>query len=92
MKLSKAAVLLIPAVFMVCGCQRGSYGINYDLPDDPQAFVMESYVNPSDKDDGYETLVYNGRRFIPYGTISRSLKGEDVGVCLGYNSSGWCRG
>lgn len=84
MKLSKAAVLLIPAVFMVCGCQRGSYGINYDLPDDPQAFVMESYVNPSDKDDGYETLVYNGRRFIPYGTISRSLKGEDVGVCLGY--------
>jgi hypothetical protein len=84
MKLSKLGVLLIPATLMMCGCQRGSYGINYDLPDDPKAFVMEKYINPSDKDDGYETLVYNGRRFIPYGTTGRSINGDDVGACLGY--------
>ena len=84
MKLSKPGVLLIPAMLMMCGCQRGSNGINYDLPNDPQAFIMENYVNPSDKDDGYMSIVYNGRRFIPYGTISRTLKGDDVGDCLGY--------
>jgi hypothetical protein len=68
-------------VFMMCGCGNG---INYDLPDEPQAFLTESYIDPSDKDDGYETIVYNGRRYIPYGTLGKTLKGDDVGECLGY--------
>lgn len=81
MKRLLAGAVMGLTVFIMCGCGNG---INYDLPDEPQAFVMEKYVNPSDKDDDYETFVYNGRRYIPYGTLGKTLKGDDVGACLGY--------
>ena len=69
------------AVFMMCGCGNG---INYELPDEPIKFRTQTFVSPVDKNDTYSAIKYNDRLYIPYGTISRSLKVEDVGECLGY--------
>lgn len=81
MKAIKRTAALLGTMFLLTGCGNG---INYDLPDDPVKFETQSYVSPKDKDDGYQIIEYSGRRFIPYGTIHRSLKGGDVGDCLGY--------
>ena len=81
MKAIKRIAALLGTMFLLTGCGKG---INYDLPDDPIKFYTQSYISPKDKDDGYQIIEYSGRRFIPYGTIRRSLKGEDVGDCLGY--------
>lgn len=84
MKLSKLGVLLISATLMMCGCQRGSYGINYELPDEPIKFSTQTFVSPVDKNDTYSAIKYNDRLYIPYGTLDKTLKGDDVGECLGY--------
>ncbi|WP_303787894.1 hypothetical protein [Ruminococcus flavefaciens] len=84
MKLSKLGVLLISATLMMCGCQRGSYGINYELPDEPIKFSTQTFVSPVDKNDTYSAIKYNDRLYIPYGTLDKTLKGDDVGACLGY--------
>ena len=84
MKLSKLGVLLISATLMMCGCQRGSYGINYELPDEPIKFSTQTFVSPVDKNDTYSAIKYNDRLYLPYGTLDKTLKGDDVGACLGY--------
>jgi len=66
---------------MMCGCGNG---INYDLPDEPIKFNTQTFVSPADKDDTYSAIKYNDRLYIPYGTLGNTLKGEDVGECLGY--------
>ena len=81
MRLIKNTAALLGAMLILTGCGNG---INYDLPDDPIKFETQRYVSPKDNDDGYQIIEYGGRLYIPYGTISRSLKVEDVGECLGY--------
>ncbi len=78
--MSKAAALL-GTLFILTGCGKG---INCDLPPEPIKFNTKTYVSPTDKDDTYLEIEYDGRKFLPYGTVERSLKGEDVGKCLGY--------
>lgn len=66
---------------LITGC--GS-GINYSLPDDPIAFETYELINPEHSDEGYMALEYNGRIYIPYGTLSGSIDKDDVKQCLGY--------
>lgn len=68
-------------VFMAWGCGNG---INYELPDEPIKFSTQTFVSPVDKNDTYSAIKYNDRLYIPYGTLDKTLKGDDVGVCLGY--------
>ena len=71
--------LLILAVLSAC-----SSGIDYRLPASPLAFVAHDFANPSDPDDTYLSVTYNGRTYIPYGTLQGTLTGRDLGPCLGY--------
>ena len=68
-------------VFMAWGCGNG---INYELPDEPIKFSTQTFVSPVDKNDTYSAIKYNDRLYIPYGTLDKTLKGDDVGECLGY--------
>ncbi len=58
--------------------------IDCDLPSDPVAFNMSQFVNPADKEDTYLSIEFNGRTYVPYGTVEKSINGDDVGKCLGY--------
>ena len=74
---SVAAALL----FVLSGCGRR---IDYDLPATPIEFHTGSFVNPADPDDTYQSIEFNGRTYIGYGTLKKSIDGNDLGKCLGY--------
>ena len=65
---------------LLTGCSR----IDYSLPETPIEFHTGTFVNPNDPDDAYQSLEYNGRTYIPYGTLKGQITSKDVGTCLGY--------
>ncbi|MBP0988707.1 MAG: hypothetical protein J6S92_10545 [Oscillospiraceae bacterium] len=73
------AVLLLTMLLGGCGDPA-----NYDLPAQPQEFKVSDFTNPELNTDAYASIEYNGRSYIPFGTLTRKLKGSDVGECLGY--------
>ena len=79
--MKKIPLIILPLLCLTlcCGC-----GIDKDLPADPTAFQTGSFTNPADPEDGYLSIEYNGRVYIPYGTLRTRLTGRDVGPCLGY--------
>ena len=77
----KTAVFIASALLFLTGCGRR---IDYDLPENPIEFHTGSFVNPADPDDTYQSIEYNGRTYIGYGTIRNSINGDDIGKCLGY--------
>lgn len=72
-----AMVLLL----LLAGCGRR---IDCELPVKPIEFHTGTFVNPADPDDTYQSIEYDGRTYIAYGTIRRRIDGDDVGKCLGY--------
>ena len=74
---SVAAALL----FALSGCGRR---IDSDLPAAPIEFHTGTFVNPADPDDTCQSIEYNGRTYIWYGTLKNTIDGDDVGRCLGY--------
>lgn len=79
----KTAVLSIAAALLTIlpGCGKR---IDMDLPANPIEFRTGTFVNPADPDDDYQSIEYNGRTYIGYGTLRGSIDGDDVGKCLGY--------
>ncbi len=72
-----AAILLL----LLAGCGHAD---PYALPEEPIAFETRGFTNPEDPEDGYLALEYNGRTYLPYGTLESRIKGDDIGRCLGY--------
>ncbi|MBQ6053427.1 MAG: hypothetical protein IJL30_09135 [Clostridia bacterium] len=68
-------------IFALVGCFSA---IDYSLPKDPTEFNTFVFVNPNDHEDTYASFEYNGRTYIPYGTLKNRISGKDVGDCLGY--------
>ena len=80
----KAAVLgLLAAVITVflAGCGGPRYP---ELPADAAAFEMGAYIDEADDDAGYGVIEYEGRTYMPYGTICRTVQAKDVAACIGY--------
>ena len=76
-----AAWLVLFAIMIFTGC--GSR-IDYSLPDNPIEFNTGTFVNPGNPNDTYISIEYNGRTYIPYGTINGIVPKEEMGDCLGY--------
>lgn len=74
-----STVLII--VFALTGCGNK---IDYSLPDNPILFENGTVINPNDSDDTYLSIKYEGRTYIPYGTLSGTVTGKDIGECLGF--------
>ena len=76
-----AAFLAAALLFFAIGCGPR---IDCDLPESPNEFHTGSFANPADSDDTYQSIEYNGRTYIGFGTIKTPIDGNDVGRCLGY--------
>ena len=76
--------LILAAAFCVLFFAGCANRIDYSLPSNPTAFNTGTFVNPNDEDDAYQSIEYNGRTYVCYGTIKGKLDGNDVGECLGY--------
>ena len=81
MKKSITTAFCIAAALVLTGCGRR---IDYELPENPIEFHTGTFVNPADPDDTYQSIQYNGRTYIGYGTLKGKIGGDDVGQCLGY--------
>ena len=81
-KLFTPAVSIASAMLLVLtGCGKR---INDELPENPIEFHTGAFVNPADPDDTYQSIEYNQRTYIGYGTLKNTIHGYDVGKCLGY--------
>ena len=72
-------VLLSILVLSSCGSR-----IDYSLPANPIEFYTETFINPNNPDDKYISIEYNGRTYIPYGTINGIAPKYEMGDCLGF--------
>ena len=75
----KLKILLLIILFTsLVGC-----GMKYpELEDDAIAFETSSYT--AENDEGYLKIEYQGRIYMPYGTLKGTLKEENLSKCLGY--------
>ena len=78
----KTFKLLIAITIMLTLCACGN--IYPDLEDDAIAFESGEFYDENYPDIGYLTIVYNGRIYMPYGTLGGTLKKEDLEKCVGY--------
>ena len=81
--MKKLSILILIFILALCisGCAKMKYP---DLPQDALAFDMGEYIDEADDDAAYGTIEYNGRTYMPYGTIKRSLRTNDIDSCIGY--------
>ena len=77
----KAVFAATETMPVLAGCGKR---IDYGLPETSTEFHTGSFVNPADSDDTYQSIEYNGRTYIGYGTSKGSIDGNDVVKCLGY--------
>ena len=54
------------------------------LPDPPVKFTQQEYCNPDNPEDGYMAVEYNGRLYVPYGTLKGMITPKNVKECIGY--------
>lgn len=85
MKKSLKRSILIVAIciglVLNAGCQKQSLAY---LPSNPIVFQSGTYVNPADAQDEYMLINYNGRSYVPYGTLKSTIRAKDITRCLGY--------
>lgn len=74
--------ILLLGVFIlgITGCE-----VKYpDLKDNAIAFSMGEFTDESDNDAKYGTIEYNGRTYMPYGTLKGVIKSQNINKCIGY--------
>lgn len=54
------------------------------LPIDPEVFQEKEYTNPDNPDDSYVCISYNGRLYVPYGTLGSRIDEDEPNECIGY--------
>ena len=77
----QTAVLTAAVLLLLPGCGKR---IDDKLPENPIEFHTGTFVNPSDSDDTYQSIEYNRRTYIGYGTLKNRIHGNEIGKCLGY--------
>lgn len=76
--LTAAAVLVC---LMLTGCTE-----RFPLPVGSVAFEQGSYADPDEPDDGYQTITYLGRIYVPFGTLKGKMKDSEAAEVLGWVS------
>ena len=72
-------VLLVVCIFVLISC-RNKYP---DLKDTATSFNMGEYADENNGDK-YATIKYNGRTYMPYGTLKGIIRSKNVSECIGY--------
>lgn len=80
-----AAVLLIMCGMVLSGCRLFDESEKFGaLPEPPVSFTQKEYCHPDHPEDGYMAVEYNGRLYVPYGTLKGMITPKDVKECVGY--------
>ena len=74
-------ILSLCIIFALTGCGKDDFP---ELPLNATAFEMGDFIDDTDDDADYGTIEYNGRTYMPYGTLKNKISREDVDRCLGY--------
>ena len=60
-------------------------GVKYpDLEKDAIGFKTISYIDENDDNAGYLAIEYEGRTYMPYGTLKGTIKEKNIDKCIGY--------
>ena len=79
------AALLTLCCVTLAGCGAFDDSRKYGaLPEPPVVFRQVEYTDPGHPEDGYMAVEYNGRLYVPYGTLRGVLSPKDVKECIGY--------
>lgn len=76
----KLALTLLLGLLLV-GCGQRIYP---EMPDDAIAFKMGEYTDERDDNALYGTIEYEGRTYMPYGTLGGRIGEKDIDKCIGY--------
>lgn len=81
--MKKITTLIFTFLFILIfgGCGKSLYP---DLPQNAVAFETGSFIDINDDDAGYITIEYNGRTYMPYGTLGKTIHSKDIDECIGY--------
>lgn len=83
--LIRFSVMMLLCVLILSGCglldESKKYGA---LPEPPVSFTQQEYDNPDNPEDGYMAVEYNGRLYVPFGTLRGIITPKDVKECIGY--------
>lgn len=80
----KRLVVILTAL-LILASSAGCFGEReQELQDGSVGFETRKFINPADPEDGYMAIEYNGRTYLPYGTVKTALRDRDLGACLGY--------
>lgn len=81
MKKSIYLMIALILILTVSGCTRIRYP---GLQANAIAFTMGEYTDINDGDTTYGAIEFEGRTYIPYGTLGEKLSQKDIDSCLGY--------
>ena len=73
-------VILIIILISLSGCKNKFP----ELDQKSIAFQTSSYIDKNDDDASYLTIEYNGRVYLPYGTLKSKINDKDIRDCIGY--------
>lgn len=79
--MKKRLTLIAFLILFLSGCIGQPMTV---LPNNPIEFRQVEVFNPRDNQDGYMAVVYNGRCYVPFGTLKTRLAKQDIDLCLGY--------
>ena len=88
----KKVLIVLVIVFLIAAIICGIFVIlsekgttNYpDLSENPIAFYTSVYVDINNDNEGYIAIEYNGRKYMPYGSLKRNVLKKDIDKCIGY--------
>jgi len=73
----KVFALIAVCAFLLTGCNLQGDG-KWALPSDAPTYQLID-----NEDDGVVTVFYNGRTYVPYGTVSGRVTESDIKECIG---------
>jgi len=81
MKKAVCGLLILILTMALSACGNQPYP---ELPENPIRFELGAYSTKKNNGSGYRTIEYQGRTYIPYGTVGKPMSVKDIDTCLGY--------
>lgn len=74
------SIICLALCLLLVGC-----GMNYpELPEDEPGFEPQTVTSDDPEDGGYNSIEYNGRMYVPFGTLKNRIKEKNLDDCIGY--------
>ena len=61
------------------------------MVDNPIEFNTSTFINPSNEEDTYSAIEYNGRTYVLYWTLKWTMKNSEISECIWYIVQDWVK-